>query len=206
MGWLYMSRAGMGRFNTPKEYLDDQFNCAPREIDGRVRGQRVLASACVSNTEYYAAVVPIESGVEGPAFAIVCMVRWIPRSATNENFGYKDLSERMGISQCNCPERILDLLGPTDNENAIEWRATCRARIAKRKRQLPEGGIIRFSEAIRFTDGYEGQEFVVERAGRKVRLISRDTRARYRVSRLYERDWQLMPQTKVHAAVFPPRA
>lgn len=87
MGWLYMSRAGMGPFNTPKEYLGDQFNCSPREIDGRVRGQRVLASACVSNTEYYAAVVPSENGMDGPAFAIVCLVRWIPRSATNENFG-----------------------------------------------------------------------------------------------------------------------
>lgn len=206
MGWLYMSRSSMGGFETPKQYLDNQFNCPPREIGGKMSSQRVLGSACVSNTEYYAAVAPIEDGIEGPAFAIVCMVRWIPRSATNENFGYKDLSENMGIGQCNCPERILDLLGPTENPNAIEWRAACRENIAKRRRQLPDGGVLRFAEPIRFTDGYVGQEFTIERAGRRIRLIARDNHGRYKVNRLQERDWQIIPRSKVHAAVFPPRA
>jgi hypothetical protein len=205
MGWLYMSRAGMGGFDTPKQYLDDQFTYT-REVDGKARGLRVLASACVSNREYYAAVTPTVDGHEGPAFAIVCLLRWNPRSATNENFGYKDMDETMGPAYYNCPQRILDLLGPTDREHAIKWRASCRARIAKRKRELPHGGIIRFPEPIRFTNGYEGSEFVIERDGRKVRLVSRDSHCRFVVSRLHERDWQLVPQTKIHAAVFPPRS
>jgi hypothetical protein len=116
------------------------------------------------------------------------------------------MSEDMGPCEAACPARILDILGPTENKHALEWRARCRETLKMRKRPLPKGGILRFAEPIRFTDGYVGQEFTIERAGRSVRLISRDNHCRYKVSRLHERDWQIVPEPKVHAAVFPPRA
>lgn len=205
MGWLFMSRFSMGGFETPKQYLDDQFTYS-RESEGKTYGLRVLGSACVGNRVYYAACEPTREGKVEPAFAVICLVRWNPRSPTNEHFGYKDMTEDMGPCEAGCPARILDLLGPTKKEYAVAWRARCREAIAKRKRDLPDGGILRFAEPIRFTDGYVGQEFKIERAGRNVRLVARDNHGRYTVSRLRERDWQIIPQTKVHAAVFPPRA
>jgi len=42
------------------------------------------------------------------------------------NFGYKDITESMGPGFYDCPTSILDLLSPTDNEYAIEWRNKCR--------------------------------------------------------------------------------
>jgi hypothetical protein len=205
MGWLFMSRFSMGGFATPRQYLDDQFTYS-REVEGKTYGLRVIGSACVANRVYYAACEPTKEGKVGPAFAIICLVRWNPRSPTGEHFGYKDLSEDMGPCEASCPARILDLLGPTDHKFAIQWRAACRAALAKRKRPLPDGGIIRFAEPIRFTDGFEGQEFTIEKSGGRLCLISRVNRGRYKVSRLHERDWQIIPQPKVHAAVFPPRA
>lgn len=49
------------------------------------------------------------------------------------DFCYKDMTEEMGPYYHNCPESILDLLTPTDNENANEWRRLCRERVAKRR-------------------------------------------------------------------------
>jgi hypothetical protein len=37
------------------------------------------------------------------------------------------MDETMGPVESRCPERILDLLTPTDSEYANEWRARCRA-------------------------------------------------------------------------------
>jgi hypothetical protein len=41
-------------------------------------------------------------------------------------FGYKRIEEEMGPHECGCPTSILDLLSPTDNRDAQNWRAACR--------------------------------------------------------------------------------
>lgn len=43
-------------------------------------------------------------------------------------FGYKELDETCGPCHNDCPESILKLLSPTDNESANAWRAACRER------------------------------------------------------------------------------
>ena len=65
------------------------------------------------------------------------------------NFAYKDMDESMGPCYYDCPKSILDLLSPTDNEYALNWREKCRERIAKEKEglslsKLPVGSKIRF--------------------------------------------------------------
>ena len=42
------------------------------------------------------------------------------------NFGYKSMDETYGPYQHKCPLAILNLLTPTDNEFANEWRKRCR--------------------------------------------------------------------------------
>lgn len=67
------------------------------------------------------------------------------------NFSYKDLDETCGPNYYDCPESILKLLTPTDNDYAIEWRVECWENIRKKKEKrknpdslsnLPVGSII----------------------------------------------------------------
>lgn len=92
----------------------------------------VLDTAIVNLKTFYAAVERIDktSGAREVWAAVFLLGYW--RSG-NENFGWKDMDETMGPVEAQCPERILDLLTPTDNENALDWRARCRAYHAARK-------------------------------------------------------------------------
>ncbi len=65
-------------------------------------------------------------------------------------FGYKDMDETEGPGEDNCPESILTLLTPTDNEFAKAWRKRCWEHVEEKKRKrilnrLDIGSIITFS-------------------------------------------------------------
>lgn len=203
MGWLFMGKRGMGEHRTPTEYLDAQFTY-DHEVDGQRKALRILASACVHNRIYYAAAEPSIGGITGQVFAIVCLVRWNPRSV-DEAFGYKDMDENMGPSEATCPASILALLGPSDHPYALDWRRRCYRTLRRRSRPLDDGMRIRFPEPMTFTDGHVGQEFVVEKRGGTIRLKDADTGGRYRVSGLRDRRWSPVRRTMVHAVAFAPR-
>ena len=66
------------------------------------------------------------------------------------NFSYKDMDETEHPFYYDCPKSILDLLSPTENERALEWRKRGRERLAKKKEgtslaNLPVGSVIRFT-------------------------------------------------------------
>lgn len=204
MGWLFMSIAGMGAHPTPKTYLDDQYTWTRSLPDGSITGARVLASSCLRNQVYYAAVEPSTDGVPEPVIAVVCLVRWSPRNRDGEHFGYKSMTEDMGPNESECPARILDLLGPTDSEYALAWRQRCSASSARRSRALPEGAKVRLAEPIAFVDGVRRDEFTVVRD--RGRLRFRDaTGVLCRIARAKDLDWTVVPQTKVHVPAFPSR-
>ena len=62
------------------------------------------------------------------------------------NFSYKDMDESCGPFSYDCPESILKLLSPTDNEFALNWRKKCREHLQKRKtlKNAPIGTTIEF--------------------------------------------------------------
>ncbi len=66
------------------------------------------------------------------------------------NFYYKDMDETMGPYEHKAPERILDLLTPTTNETALEWRAKARAYHEHRKARpkVTKGDTLVFTEPI----------------------------------------------------------
>ncbi|RVT38266.1 DUF6927 domain-containing protein [Sphingobium algorifonticola] len=201
MGWLFMPFTSMGGHKTAKSYLDAQLTCE-LEVDGTLRGQRVLASSCPGNRVYYAAAQTLRDGVAGEVFAVVCLVRWNPRSKDGHQFGYKDMSENMGPHEADCPAHILELLSPTANDYARDWRARCRANLAARSRKLADGDRILFPAPITFTDGHEAQEFVVCKRGRSIVLLDPQNGCFYRISRLMARPWSIVPVTRVHKTVF----
>lgn len=63
----------------------------------------------------------------------------------------KAVSEEMGPGQFDCPERILALLSPTDSDYAQQWRAQCRARLARPRPRV--GDTVVFVTPLEFTDG-----------------------------------------------------
>ena len=124
MGWLYMK--SLHGHAGPREYLDAQFSF--ERSDGV---SKVLRSELVGNRVYYAAVeqIILDTG-EREVFALICLVAYDPRDREGYIFGYKDMTERMGPYESNCPVAILDLLAPTDRPYALQWRARCRANAA----------------------------------------------------------------------------
>jgi len=144
MGWL--SKQSLNGYKTPKEYLDAQYDKATPEGIPR----RVLRSALVHLTEYYAAVEIVEAGRKFVA-AIVCKVYYNPRAKDGYIFGYKSMCENELPGYFSCPASILDLLTPTDSHYANKWRQRCRQQLAKPHPQ--PGDIVVFEEPIEFAKG-----------------------------------------------------
>ena len=61
-----------------------------------------------------------------------------------ENFCYRSTPETWGPYQIECPDSILDILDPTDDKDALEWRSKCRERNRRVKelRNLPFGSVV----------------------------------------------------------------
>ena len=144
--------------------IDRKAECDAYFLEGLNRGfYEVLKSSMVGST-YYAAVKPLkksggkdENGnyiyvdiptEEQKTFAVVFL------TSTNMkdyyNFSYKDMCESMGPYECDCPKSILDLLSPTTNENASEWRKVCYKNHEEKKKRkiistsrLPVGSVIK---------------------------------------------------------------
>ena len=121
---------------------------------------RVLDSAFINLTEYYAAVEQVhkETGERQvwAAMIKVTMVRgprrdrWARDDPWDHNFCYKDMDETVGPYYHNCPERILKLLTPTEHEYALEWRRKCWAKIEAKKARpkIAPGTKLKFNGAI----------------------------------------------------------
>ena len=219
MGWLSMPLSSMHPHTTAKTYLDAQltyehvYDPAGERVNMSAsepapegysrRGLRVISSSCLRNRVYYAAVAPLVDGEAGPPFAVVCLVRWNPRAKDGYVFAYKDMDETAGPCEDECPERILSLLGETDNPAALHWRRRCIRNLARTARKLEDGMRIRFPQPIKFVDGHEGTEFVIRKGVRSTALaLTESGPARYRVTNLARMTFAIVPQTKVHRTQF----
>lgn len=204
MGWLYMNRHHMGGHATPKAYLDAQFTYSRALEDGGIQAMRVLQSACVGNRVWYAAAQVIKDEQPGDVVAIVCLVRWNPREKEGLHFGYKDMDETCGPCEDGCPERILRLLTPTTYENALDWRRRCLARLRLRGRKVEDGMRIKLAAPLKFTDGHEGDEFIVVKRGSAVRFRCAKGIGRYHIRNFRDLAWSVIPETRIHRTVFAP--
>ena len=136
MGWTYYHAPTdcKGRVNRKAEC--DKISTWERrdEQTGElISSGRVLKSRMVGST-YYAAVEL--KGRAHPVPHVGCFVFLTHGKAHKYdymNFGYKDMDETCEPYYYDCPESILALLSPTDNENALKWRAACHERNAAKK-------------------------------------------------------------------------
>ncbi len=191
MGWLSMRDTG--RFATARAYLDDQFTYV--RDDHRLT---VLKSSMVGNT-YYAAAERIEGDGKREVFAVVCLTFSRPAAPDGYTFGYKDMTEHMGPNESDCPASILDLLTDVAGEWPNNWRARCRANIARRRllaaKPTPKPGqTIVFEEPLRFNDAVERTRFEVIAGprGKGLRYRDIDTRQVCAIPAVKKRRYRLI--------------
>lgn len=105
---------------------------------------KVIKSAMVGST-YYCAVETIhKANGKREVWAGIALTSKSTRDGMN--FGYKDMDETAIPYSYNCPTSILNLLTPTDNENANEWRRLCREEKTKPKlSDVPVGSKIKWN-------------------------------------------------------------
>lgn len=146
MGWTTTDKPA---HITPKQYLIDRLNC-----ENEHGKWEVLDAACKKSV-FYAAVKRTLPDGTSYVFATIFLYRTYRDGW--ENFGWKDMDESCGPHESECPERILNLLSPTDSEYALAWRKRCRENIAQAKRRptLKKGDKVNFKKPIRFNGGLE---------------------------------------------------
>lgn len=142
MGWTeyHASYYKNGKVDRKAE-MDNMFNWEDEN-----RKCEVLKSSMVGST-YYAAVKSLNktNGYEC-VWAAICLTNTNMREYFN--FAYKDMDETCGPYKYDCPKGILDLLSPTENEYALEWRKQCYENLTKKKNpnglnKLPVGTVIK---------------------------------------------------------------
>jgi hypothetical protein len=121
MGWIVMDHRPSGESHAA---------FFTRELLGE--DQTLLADAHVGGIggTFYGAVRQKESD---EVWALVVLTTGRPGA----RFGWKAMEERMGPFESECPAHILDLLSPTEHEQALRWRARCRARLARLAAVVP---------------------------------------------------------------------
>jgi len=144
--------------------IDRKAECDGYFMEGLNAGYyRVLKSTMVGSV-YYAAVEtlkrygkkqpdgsrPIEDIPEGERRVWAAVFLTTTDAKDYCNFSYKDMDESVSPFKSECPVSILNLLSPTDDEYANEWRARCRENAARKKSpdtlsNLPVGAVIRFT-------------------------------------------------------------
>lgn len=146
MGWTSY-HAEHYKYVKGHRVVDRKAECDAYFMEGLNRGHyNVLKSAMVGST-YYAAVQIMKKYVgkdeqcnnifvdmpenEREIFCAIFLTATDMKD--HFNFSYKDMTENMGPYKYDCPKGILDLLPPTDNEYALEWRKKCYERIAEKK-------------------------------------------------------------------------
>lgn len=98
---------------------------------------QVIKSSMIGNT-YYAAV---KDNKDNKIFATIILTQ-IWGKNKHKTFAYKQMSEECGPCENTCPVSILNLLTPTNDEAALNWRRKCynkhKKHIPTQKQYLPQ--------------------------------------------------------------------
>ena len=172
MGWDYhhADYYKNGKIDRKTE-LDNEFTW-----ESETRSYEVLKSRMVGSTYYAAVKCHVYETGEEYVWALVCLTRTNMKDYFN--FGKKAMDETEGPYQYDCPTDILDLLTPTDNEIANEWRKKCRE-----YKKLPKLSSVKEGNSIKFTCPYDtkyhkqGEEIVLNKIKTIHRINGRDSYA-----------------------------
>lgn len=114
------------------------------------------------NSDKEAIYLAIRDNTTGEVYPSIQLKDWRPKE--HHNFAVKGLSETCGSGMYDASPAVLKALTPTDNPDAILWRAEVglRHQHAKMVKDLAKpGAIATFPEPINFADGKSGQSFMI---------------------------------------------
>lgn len=146
MGWTSYN----AKFYNSKGQVDRVKECEDilTEKNGP-NGSWIPLKVIAKGRTVYAAVKRIKP--DGTTYVFGAVVLTSTNMRDYYNFSYKDMDETCGPCEAECPASILNLLTPTDNQYANEWRERCRENIEKNKEysknpdslsNLPFGSVI----------------------------------------------------------------
>jgi hypothetical protein len=168
-------RSAVDIIRSQLEWENDNF--ADKVIDHAVVGTTFYLLVCRTPKAAWDPSTTYINGADGS-------FRWIAvfltrKAGDSYDFGYKDIAETMGPVETRCPRRIITAASPLrhadppiEGNYAARWRQKCLDQCAaktRRKTDLVPGATIRLSRTVSFTDGYEGNRFVVEIVKRRNR-------------------------------------
>ena len=158
MGWTYTHEDTHYDPKTDKYRINRKELCDAIYTNDGEKSKLEVIKSCMIGSTYYAAVKATNkiTGHE-EIFAGVCLTSINLKEYYN--FGYKDMDETYGPCQYSCPKCILDLLTPTNNKYANEWRQACYNTINAKKNpnslnNLPIGSEIKYTR-------YDGVEITL---------------------------------------------
>lgn len=175
MGWTEFDHRG----RTTAELMRQEFG---EEFWAKIRATATTSGVFYAVLELPAekdtGLVPDENGMIRTALVVLT-------KRGRERFRYKDMTETMGPVESTCPARLLDMLSPirlpaTESLHfAAEWRARCRANLAKRKSavKLTEGLRVQHPEPLTFRNSAKLDTFTVRQIvhrGRKRTVFQGD--------------------------------
>lgn len=148
MGWT--SYHAEMKYRNGRSYIDRKEECDNQFTweNGNVKC-KVLKSKMVGSVWYAACEMTRETG--SYVIGAVCLTSVDKKDYYN--FSYKDMTEDMHPYYYDCPESILKLLTPTDNDCANKWRQHCHENNANKNNprkmlsSLPVGSIIKYTFA-----------------------------------------------------------
>jgi hypothetical protein len=167
---------------------------------------RVIDAAGVGYTEVYVAhaLLDEETGDIREVGAVVVLTHWRSRDPV-WTFSWKAIGESSGPCRHRCPQRILEQLTPTDNEEALKWRRRCWERIERRKNRprFHVGDLVLFDHALYFSETEQHSVLEVAQAGRRLRFrapLSRMQRFLVRRESLLDTTIIAGPKPQLHGA------
>ncbi len=176
---------------TDRQFFEQEF---PNMLvkDGTILKCRTLPTSGEWTRVFYAAVKTHSSG---EVWALVVLM-----GRHGGTFYYKEMDEGMGPGEAECPAEILDLLSPTDNQWANEWRERCRKHaVLKAASQIPAGTVVRFDRPFNFGNGKSADRFRYTPEGRRKWWWAVDEQGERRFPCRLGSDWYLHPH-KVEGA------
>lgn len=158
-----------------KEECDKLFNQQMVTMESREPiGKYEVIKSAVAGTTYYAAVkmTKFAEPEKATIFAVVVLTQI--DNSSHYNFSYKDMEESMGPYKYDCPVGILNILSPTENKYALEWREKCRETRRWKScptslTNLPVGTRIKFKAPFDMKMYKKGDEITVWKANRAIK-------------------------------------
>ena len=173
MGWT--STNVPVKYKNGKPYIDRKEECdklynqpmVTMESNKPIGKYEVLKSS-MKGSIYYAAVkkTKFSEPEKATVFAAICMTS--VKLKDHFNFSYKDMDETCGPYYYDCPAGILELLSPTNNEYALNWRKKCIEKAEETRNpysfgNLPVGSIVKFKAPFEMKQFKKGDEVTVQK-------------------------------------------